>query len=550
MKLQSTKSKATAKVDEVKKPVIDIKTMWKELTGFEIKEAPAKQKSISPWEEDDDAGAANKVTSTSKNDDKLTSVIDTDAQPISPEPLSSISDSESRSRSRERSYSRSRSNSRSRSRSRSRKRSYSRDRELQLLLKGEYHRKPSKKIHFENPLNIITVLRQLSVLEFQLGSYASHVITLLSSGLAMERVKPQSSVDLLTKENVIFLELVKEKMKGQLLAGVVQKSMVKATLFCIKNIEELLLLVPKLKNVAPPPVPAPPPGLLYGAEGMPPAAPSIGYGHPPPSAPPHPHPHPHPHMYHPYGMPPYGKPPPHGPHSRYKPERYPFRKGSPPKKPDGTESTDKYPRPTERVPFSSGKEEFPFADNAKDTKKETPPVADEMPIDKILIAKQIAEVLTAQGRTDVSEEELQSLINTVVENLKRNDGAKDPQALARSLETLFPKENNAQNIPPPASVEQFAPSNDVVTIPAGFNLNDVPSSTLAILQDAYANVSSINATKTFSIEQLPESEVIQLLRNFKSIPRFKQEKLIEYLRKLEDSNPERVEELKKYVNVL
>lgn len=387
------------------------------------------------------------------------------------------------------------------------------------------------------------MLRQLSVLEFQLGSYTSHVITLLSSGLAMERVKPQSSVDLLTKENVIFLELVKEKLKGQLLAGVVNKSMVKATLFCIKNIEDLLVVVPKLRNLAPPPVPAPPPGLLYGAgvESMAPAAPSIGYGHPAASGG-------HPRMYHPYGMPPYGKIPPHAMKmydSRYKPERYPFRKGSPPKRP---ESND---RPTERVPFSSGKEEFPFANNTQDAKKDIPSAVEEIPIDKILIAKQIAEVLTAQGRTDVSEEELQSLINTVVESLKRSENGSDPQALAKSLESLFPKENNTPvDGQEPAAGEQFPPSNNVVTIPDGFNLNDVPSSTLAILQDAYANVSSINATKTFSIEQLPESEVIQLLRNFKSIPRFKQEKLIEYLRKLEDSNPERVEELKKYVNVL
>lgn len=512
--------------------MVDIKAMWKELTGFEIKEEPTKQKAISPWEEDNDEEDGSKI-GADKGDtlkEKANNMIDHDAQPISPEPLSSISDSESRGRSTpRRSYSRSRSISRSRSRSRSKRRSYSRDREL----RDEYHRKHSKKIHFENPLNIITVLRQLSVLEFQLGSYASHVITLLSSGLAMERVKPQSSVDLLTKENVIFLELVKEKLKGQLLAGVVQKSMVKATLFCIKNIEELLLIVPKMKSIAPPPVPAPPPSLLYGA-GVDSMS-SSGYPHPTPPPPPS-----HgPMMYH---MPPYGMPPGYKPAHPMKMYRYPYRKPSPPKKLD---PDAKYHKPMERQPYSSGKTEYPFADDPKDIKSS---VGDEVSIDKVLVANKIAEVLTTQGRVDVSEEELQTLINSVVDSLKKNPANKDPQTLTKSLEALFSKEND--NRAGLAACSTSPSTENILTIPADFDLSNVSSTTLAMIQDAYANLSSVNANKTFSIEQLPESELIQLLRNFKSIPRFKQEKLIEYLRKLEDTNPERVEELKKYVNVL
>ena len=113
-------------------------------------------------------------------------------------------------------------------------------------------------------------------------------------------------------------------------------------------------------------------------------------------------------------------------------------------------------------------------------------MTDEIPIDKILIAKQIAETLTAQGRTDVSKEELQSLNNTVVENLNRNDASKDLQALAKSLESLSAKESNVPNTSPSAVTEQFSLVNDLVTILAGFNLNDVASSTLAILQYTYA----------------------------------------------------------------
>lgn len=575
-------------------PVTDIKTMWKELTGFEIKEDTNKKR-LSPWEVDNDEEVDVKKSPRP--------VADNGAQPISPEPLSSISDSErsdrSRSpparRSRSRSISRpprSRSISRSRSRSVSRPRSYSKERVS--LYKEEYHsRKPNKKIHFENPLNIITVLRQLSVLEFQLGSYASHAINLLSSGLAMEKLKPQSSVDLLTRDNVMFLELVKEKLKGQLLAGVVPKAMVKATLFCIKNIEELLLLLPKLKPTAPPPVPAPPPALLYGAGvDLPPAQP-----YPP-------------HMYGAYRMPGPGFKPSMGPkYYDKKHERFPFRKNSPKRASDvppeylRETSPDRYSRPAERPhqPFSSGENRFPFDEPPKKPLPQSSAMIgshiasanaaassafaaqEDVVIDKMMVARQIVEVLTAQGRTDVSDEELQALVNTVVENLKEEQKAnaagvpgqsfsskafdilltekKEPEPVAQSYGVPAPPSASSVISPamsgfPASTVAPTAsagPANDFMTIPAGFNLNEVDNSTLAILQDAFSNVSaSTNSfpNKNLPIEQLPESEVIQLLRNFKNIPRPRQEKLIEFLRKLEDTDPERVEELKKYVNVL
>lgn len=495
--------------------------MWKELTGCEIKETPAnaKRRSLSPWEDNDDV-AGDKEAASKKDDAKKTSNLLLDegsTQAISPVSLSSISDTESP----RRPYRRTRSRSRSRSAQRS-----SRD----YPFKEEYRKPPSKKIHFENPLNIITVLRQLSVLEFQLGSYASHVISLLTSGLTMERIKPQSSIDLLTKDNILFLELVKEKLKGQLLAGVVPKSMVKATLFCIKNTEELLQLVPKLKQTSPPPIPAPPPGLLYGAgvdpSQAPPGGSALAYGS---------------HVYgHNYG----GYPRPPFKHFNRK-DRYPYRKPSPKRSEDA--------KTGRRI-----SDEFPFRNNEPAAEqKPAAAVDEEIPIDKNLIALQIAEVLTQQGRSDVSNEELQALINTVVENLKQEQKMKAQQNNAAQLKDMtIPAVMNAlsANAAAPANlgnvVAAAAAALTVPTIPAGFNLNDVSSSTLALLQDAYANVSVLSANQTSAIEDLSEADLIQMLRNFKSIPRVKQEKLIEYLRKLEVTNPERVEELKKYVNVL
>lgn len=530
--LQSVEPKKTSAAnspsEDDKKPVIDIKTMWKELTGCDIKDEPAnsKRRSVSPWEDNDDGTSDKEPASKKEGAKKEGNLVleDGSTQAISPVSLSSISDTESPRRNPYR-----RTRSRSRSRSRSGQRS-SRD----YPFKEDYRKPPSKKIHFENPLNIITVLRQLSVLEFQLGSYASHVISLLTSGLTMERIKPQSSIDLLTKDNILFLELVKEKLKGQLLAGVVPKSMVKATLFCIKNTEELLQLVPKLKPTSPPPIPAPPPGLLYGAGMDPsasaPGASSLAYGS-----------HVYAHNYGGYTRPPYK-------HFNRN-QRYPYRKPSPKRMDDAKNVIDRGRRMSD---------EFPFRNNEPTVEqKPATAVEEEIPIDKNLIALQIAEVLTQQGRSDVSNEELQALINTVVENLKQEQKMKAQQNNAGHLKDMtIPAVMNA------LSANAAAPSNlgnvvaaaaaalTVPTIPAGFNLNDVSSSTLALLQDAYANASVLSANQSSAIEDLSEADLIQMLRNFKSIPRVKQEKLIEYLRKLEVTNPERVEELKKYVNVL
>lgn len=510
-----------------KKPVLDIKTMWKELTGCEIKDNPtaAKQRSLSPWEDDDlasDEGASK--------DAKNGNLLDDNTQPISVDSLSPISDTESPQRNPF---------CRPRSRSRSKSRSVARSFSDEYPFKNDYRKPPSKKIHFDNPLNIITVLRQLSVLEFQLGSHASHVISLLTSGLTMERIKPQSSIDLLTKENILFLELVKEKLKGQLLAGIVPKAMVKATLFGIKNIDELLDVVPKLKPTAPPPIPAPPAALLYGAgadrmgAALPGAAGSLAYGS------------------HVYGQPfsGYNKSFRHfdrGGHKRK--EHNPFRKTS--------------PKPMDDVGGANHNrrisDEFPFRNNDPAAEaKPTAAVVEEMPIDKNLIALQIAEVLTQQGRFDVSNEELQTLINTVVENLKQEQKMRALQknAPAQSADATIPAIMNAlagittaPNANPDSAV---APLNPPPAIPAAFNLKDVSGKTLAMLQDAYVNASAVlNANKPFAIEDLTEADIIEMLRNFKNIPRMKQEKLIEFLRKLEATDPERVEELKKYVNVL
>ncbi|KMZ08911.1 uncharacterized protein CG7065 [Drosophila simulans] len=73
----------------------------------------------------------------------------------------------------------------------------------------------------EGPLTVVSVLRMLSAVEEHLGSLGPKALNLLSKALAMEMVKPNSAEDLLLNEdNCVFLETTKEKLKGILIAEV------------------------------------------------------------------------------------------------------------------------------------------------------------------------------------------------------------------------------------------------------------------------------------------------------------------------------------------
>lgn len=109
----------------------------------------------------------------------------------------------------------------------------------------------SVDIDLKDDIGIISVLRQLSVLETQLGSSATLITNLLGNGLAREKKQAGSSIRLLTPENRLFLDVIKEKLKGQLILEVVPDAMIKATKRCIKSIDELMRVIPEPKLLDP-----------------------------------------------------------------------------------------------------------------------------------------------------------------------------------------------------------------------------------------------------------------------------------------------------------
>ncbi|XP_017064032.1 uncharacterized protein CG7065 [Drosophila eugracilis] len=81
-------------------------------------------------------------------------------------------------------------------------------------------KEPSEPVE-EGPLTVVSVLRMLSAVEEHLGSLGPKALNLLSKALAMEMVQPNSADDLLLNDDhCVFLETTKEKLKGILIAEV------------------------------------------------------------------------------------------------------------------------------------------------------------------------------------------------------------------------------------------------------------------------------------------------------------------------------------------
>ena len=89
---------------------------------------------------------------------------------------------------------------------------------------------------------IVPILRILAALEDQLGSLGPKVNELLTKALCAERILPCCSDELLKSiENVSLLETVKEKLRGQILGGFVDKKRLSATMKCIDGLEKIVI---------------------------------------------------------------------------------------------------------------------------------------------------------------------------------------------------------------------------------------------------------------------------------------------------------------------
>ncbi|PNF34078.1 hypothetical protein B7P43_G01165 [Cryptotermes secundus] len=340
---------------------------------------------------------------------------------------------------------------------------------------------------------VVTVLRLLTAMESQLGSLGPRVNTLLATALSLEKASPNSSSTLLANsDNFVLLETVKEKLKGQLFAGIVERNVVMATKSCIQSLADLLSKAEESSinsrtdlNTA----------------------------------------------------------------TVIAPVTKPLSSLAPPKQSPTLEPV-------------------------------TVPGVGTM--DKVAIAQQIAAALVAQGKTNVTQEQLEQLISAVVGMAKASAGSEHPISTASFVSQMKAQQHNTDDKQPapvirhhvtPNVMEENSPLQRLLSVvtsglastsaTGGVNsiskLNDSAVNALELLQSAYdepkisphiIDVAPAQCvTKGDKMEDLTEEDLQTLLQNFKDLSSEEQQGLITYLKKLEMKEPERVEKLRQFVNL-
>ncbi|CAH2099595.1 unnamed protein product [Euphydryas editha] len=148
------------------------------------------------------------------------------------------------------------------------------------------------------------------------------------------------------------------------------------------------------------------------------------------------------------------------------------------------------------------------------------PVAGVGAVDREQIAQQMAAALVAQGKTDVTSEELAHLVDAVVGMA---------EAKKREAESKKKMEDRIMN-----NKSTLAPT-------AG------TASALQLLQTAYDDKKIEKEDVPDAMDGLSDSDLETLLKNFNELSAEEQHSLIAYLKKLEAREPQRVERLRQYV---
>ena len=146
-------------------------------------------------------------------------------------------------------------------------------------------------------------------------------------------------------------------------------------------------------------------------------------------------------------------------------------------------------------------------------------------VDKVAIAQQIAAALVAQGRTNVSQEELETLINAVVGMAEASKNSDKPVTTADFVKGLTGNNMNTNN----------NASNDSMINRDTFKIKSPE------LEKPIDHASKM--------ESLSDSDLKALLQNFKDLSTDEQHGLINFLKKLEATDAARVEKLRAYVNL-
>lgn len=147
---------------------------------------------------------------------------------------------------------------------------------------------------------------------------------------------------------------------------------------------------------------------------------------------------------------------------------------------------------------------------------------------KLEIAQVITESLIAQGRTDFTKDELESLVESFISS--QNDDAEANET-----------EESAENMPIKSESKPIIKSESKSFIKSETEI----SSSVSIPKKTIESESNSDG----GLANLTDEDLQTLLKSFSDLKPDEQAHLINYLAKIEKANPRRVEKLRKYVNI-
>uniref|UniRef100_A0A182VFQ8 C2H2-type domain-containing protein n=1 Tax=Anopheles merus TaxID=30066 RepID=A0A182VFQ8_ANOME len=320
------------------------------------------------------------------------------------------------------------------------------------------------------PLNFVAVCRLLTAFEEYLGSLGPKVNDLLAKALALEKVKANSADDLLLNEdNCMFLETVKEKLKGHMMAETIDANRMVPIKKAVRNIARLLHEASKREPVKPPEEELSRDSVAVSEAAVPSA-----------------------------------------------------------------------------VPTAAATTISASAAGAS--------------IDKIAVAEQLAKSLVAQGKTDFTTEELEQLINVYV-TMAQMSREKNSLVTAKAYMATLPPSAvpvaPKEIVPAPVAAQAAGPSKlperlrpEAAGSAGGAARWNDKKMDVPVRSGNFGSMADNDEDEPSSsiLENLTDSDLQTLLQSFKELSNDEQMHLISYLRKLERTEPERVERLRRYVN--
>lgn len=184
------------------------------------------------------------------------------------------------------------------------------------------------------------------------------------------------------------------------------------------------------------------------------------------------------------------------------------------------------------------------------TGKENPPAVpktakkiSDLPFERSVVSSKLAAALVTEGKEDVSTDDMDKLIFLVILMVKLSKGADKKVNSKEICEYLKITRPKSPTPPPPKQVIDMFSKEEIESMKLVVNAKEVRK------EDENSNDEPKDSSLASGLDCLTDSDLQTLLQNFKHLSSEEQHHLIAHLKKLESTDPLRVEKLRKYVNI-